>query len=316
MTESSSLTINFSLRQNKAIERAIAFDALFAGRALLGEDAVYVGLGSLWFQDFQMAHRILGIRTMFSIEGDQAVYKRADFNRPFNGIEVVEGPTNIELPKLLGRADVRDRPWVTWLDYDREINEDRVDELAAIVKNVSQGSVLLATFNAKAKNYGEDSMARRQALCDLLTEEYIDPQLPDEAFDEPRLMHTLAEALLGYLQGVAVRNGRDGGFIPALRLLYRDSTYMATIGGFLPSSSRTAECQAMVSDSAWVGFEDAIIETHPLTMRELLSLSQLMPAEEPLEPSAVAALGFELSEDQLGFYARHYLRYPVYAEIR
>ena len=79
---SSTLTINFSLRQNKAIERAIAFDALSMGREFLGEHAVYIGLGSLWFQDFQMAHRLLGVETMVSIEGNESVYSRAEFNAP------------------------------------------------------------------------------------------------------------------------------------------------------------------------------------------------------------------------------------------
>src|SRR4051812_48943425 len=96
---SSSLTINFSLRQNKAIERAIAFDALTAGASLIGAEPVYVGLGSLWFQDFQMAHRYLGVKTMFSIEGDASIYKRAAFNRPFRTIEVLEGLSDVVVPQ-------------------------------------------------------------------------------------------------------------------------------------------------------------------------------------------------------------------------
>lgn len=313
---SSSLTINFSLRQNKAIERAIAFDALVAGRAFLGEDAVYVGLGSLWFQDFQMAHRNLGIQTMVSIEGDASVFKRADFNRPFRTIEVVEGLSNVIVPQLLGRDDLKARPWVVWLDYDRELTDDRLDELEAIMNNVPDGSVLLTTFNAKAKNYGEDSATRREVLTDLFTEDYVAPNLPDEAFDEPQLMSTLASGLLDYLQGVAVREGREGRFVPGMRLLYRDSTYMATVGGFLPRPMDTAECEAMTTAESWCGFEDAIIETHPLTVRELLALSKLMPVDGQLDPAAVAQLGFELAEDQLRFYERHYVHYPVYAEIR
>ena len=313
---SSTLTINFSLRQNKAIERAIAFDALLAAADFVGEDPVYVGLGSLWFQDFQMAHRLLKITKMVSIEGDDAVYKRANFNRPFRTIEVIHAASNDAVPRLLERRDLARRPWIAWLDYDRELNDDRLDELKKIVTGVPAGSALLATFNAQAKNYGSDSQKRRCALTELFTSDYVRSDLPVEAFDEPELMHTLATILLDYLQGVGVREGREGGFVPAIRLLYRDSAYMATVGGFLPNAERTSDCTALVASDSWCGFEDSIIETHPLTMRELLALSKLMPVEHSLDLASVKALGFELGEDQLSFYERHYLRYPIYTEIR
>ena len=40
---SSTLAINFSLRQNKAIERAITFDALRIAVIEIGKNPVYVG---------------------------------------------------------------------------------------------------------------------------------------------------------------------------------------------------------------------------------------------------------------------------------
>ena len=313
---SSTLTINFSLRQNKAIERAIAFDALTMAAGVLGESPIYVGLGSLWFQDFQLAHRLLHISTMFSIEGDDAVYKRADFNCPLRTIEVIHGISSVVVPDLLTRSELIARPWIAWLDYDRELSDERLDELKAIVSTVPDGSALLTTFNAKAKNYGVDSAERREALTELFTTDYIDPDLPDSAFDEPDLMRTLATSLLDYLQGVAIRVGREGGFAPAIRLLYRDSAYMATVGGFLPSPSNIEVCETLTAAETWCGFEDSIIETHPLTVREVQALSKLMPVEGPLDASVVASLGFELGEEQLRFFQRHYLRYPMYAEIR
>lgn len=313
---SSSLTINFSLRQNKAIERAIAFDALSTGRHFIGDNPVYVGLGSLWFQDFQMAHRILGVETMVSIEGDEAIFKRADFNRPFRTIEVVHGYSNVVVPELLERADISARPWIAWLDYDRYLTDERLDELSALVMNANQGSVLLTTFNANPENYGNDTDARRLAATELLGTDYVAAELPDEAFDGARLMRTLADGVLAYLAGLAIREGREGPFLPAVRLLYRDSTYMATVGGFLPRPEDADLCEAMVADGDWCGFEDAIIETHPLTLRELLALSRLMPSPQPLDTADVAALGFELDEEQIRFYEKHYGRYPAYAELR
>src|SRR5256885_823576 len=98
---------------------------------------------------------------MFSIEGDASIYKRADFNRPFRTIEVLEGFSDVVVPQLLQRADIVGRPWVAWLDYDRELTEQRLEELAAIVVNAAPGSALLTTFNANPDNYGHDTDDRR-----------------------------------------------------------------------------------------------------------------------------------------------------------
>jgi hypothetical protein len=57
-----------------------------------------------------------------------------------------------------------------------------------------------------------------------------------------------------------------------------------------------------------------VIKTEPLTMREVNALSRLLPGK-PLSRERVLELGFEIDEDQLRFFERHYLRYPLYAEI-
>ena len=313
---SSTLTINFSLRQNKAIERSIAFEALQRGARFLGPDPVYVGLGSLWFQDFQMAHRILGIETMVSIEGEPSVFDRADFNKPLRTVTIVPGMTNDQIPELLKREDLSHRPWVAWLDYDRELNDDRLEELRSLVAQLPDGSAVLTTFNAAGKSYSEDRDERRGLLEELFGDA-LEDGLPDEAFEYPRLTTTLATSLARYLQAVPVHAGREGPFIPAIRLIYRDSTYMVTVGGFLPTLEDATACEALVGTSDWCGSEDDFIETHPLTQRELLALAQLMPSESGgIDATKVEELGFKLSEFQLRFYERHYQRYPTYAEIR
>ena len=93
---SSTGAVNFSVRQNKAIERLLAFESLRRLLMLNDDlDYVYVGLGSVWFVDFDMAHRELSIDTMISIEADDVVFRRAEFNKPFRTVEVIHGLSHV-----------------------------------------------------------------------------------------------------------------------------------------------------------------------------------------------------------------------------
>jgi len=311
---SSTRTINFSLRQNKGIERAVVFDALRQAKDFVGADPVYVGLGSLWFRDFQMAHRLFTFDKMISIESDEQVYARAEFNRPFGCIEVVKGDTAQVLPELLDREELNGRPWIVWLDYDSALVDERLAELVSLVENLPGGSALLATFNARSGQYGRETRLRREALADLFGSDIIDSTLPDEAFDNVGLMKTLAKGTLDYLVSTSLRAARPERFVPGISLLYRDTARMVTVGGLIPEATDVDSCKTMVSQSSWAGNDDVVIETEPLTPREINALTQLLPGE-PLSRQRVKQLGFDIDQDQLEFFQRHYLRYPVYAEI-
>lgn len=310
---SSSNTINFSLRPNKGIERAIALDALEAGRQFLGQNSIYVGLGSLWFRDFVMAHRQLGIDKMVSIEASKKIYERAEFNKPLACVEIVEGYTTHVLPGLLERDDFQGRPVVVWLDYDSGLDDDKLTELTQLIERLPAGSAVLSTFSARADAYADSVEDRADALGDYFGE-LIDEDISIDELKGVGLMKTLSSATLDYLTAAAIDAGREGPFVPAISLMYRDSGPMVTVGGFLPQGGDAVACRDLVKGPNWFGFESTVIETQPLTLRELHALSQLVPVRH-LEQADVAKLGFRLDQSQLDFYCRHYSRYPSYVEI-
>ena len=312
---SSTRTINFSIRQNKAIERAIAFDALAECLPFLGSDPAYVGLGSVWFQDFQMAHRSLNIDTMISVEQDSVVYERASFNRPFRNIEVIHGSTREAIPELLERGGLGERPWIVWLDYDSIMNQDRLDELTSLVSSLADGSALLTTCSARVGRYANDAVRRHRVLTDLFGEDNVPDSSEIESLHGDGFMHTLADCVLDHLSAAATRLGRSGQFVPAIRVLYRDTTNMVTVGGLLPGTDELASCKEMTTSADWCGFEPSILNAEPLTLREMQALWQLLPSHHDLTREDVKSLGFDLSEEQLRLVQRHYLRYPFYAEI-
>lgn len=98
-------------------------------------------MGSMWFTDFIVMHKELGIDTMWSIEN--ASPKRAAFNCPFGFINVIEGNVQDKVPALL-KADIRS---VVWLDYDHDL-EGIFRDLKQIGLRASCGDIFMVTANA------------------------------------------------------------------------------------------------------------------------------------------------------------------------
>lgn len=308
-----------SLRQNKAIERDVVFDGLRTINAAAEiTDAVYVGLGSVWFADFHLAHKILRVQTMVSVECDEIVFKRATFNRPYRTITVMHGMSAEVIPELLVDPVLVDRPWIVWLDFDKAMDEDRLAELAALTTALPARSFLLTTFNASGGRYGRQPASRPSRLADLFGDAAPDP-LPSvaECKDDALFASILAQATEDYLVAKTVRSGRRGGpMIPSFRIVYGDGAPMVTVGGFLPDDATAGAVRAITGDASWIGLIDEPIMTAPLTAKEVTALQQALPCGPALlTRTAVQAMGFDLEEGHLNAFVRHYLSYPSFAQL-
>jgi hypothetical protein len=275
-------------------------------------DAVYIGFGSVWFADFVLAHRMLGIQSMISIESDPVTFKRAEFNRPYRTLEVVEGESSDETPRLLDRPELADRQWIIWLDYDKGLDVTKLEELTELVRRLPPNSILLTTFSALARKYGLGPRGSKKvnSLFDLSGPESISQKDYD---DDDALMRFLAKALEDFLVSKAVQATKH--FVPAFRLLYRDSTPMVTIGGVLPSGASEQAIRKIVSDAKWEGQPADAIEAPPLTVKEIMALQALLPDSKGLARSDVQHLGFDLEDAQLRSFVDHYLNYPSFVQV-
>lgn len=314
---SSTDQINFALRQNKAIERQIAFEGIQQLlNAMSVRNAVYVGLGSVWFVDFLLAHRMLGCTKMVSIEQDEIVYRRAKFNRPWRTVDVRHGWSSAVIPDLLREPAYVDRPWIVWLDIDSAVDEGHIAEIRSLAVDLPPDSLLLTTFKAVDSTYG--TPADRNARLKSLFGDAIDDKpfaTSAEAKDQQRMMAVLSQAMLDSVVSSTMKSGRVGGIIPAFRLMYKDAMPMITVGWALPSSAKSAEVRAIVGVSSWSATDTEPIITPPLTHKELLALQTRMPSTRPLSEAAVSRLGFALDIGARTSYSKHYLRYPWYAEL-
>jgi len=312
---SSTNFVDFSLRQNKSIERLIVFDGLRKTiRELNLEDIVYVGLGSVWFTDFGLAHHLLSIETMISIEQDDVIFRRAQFNQPFRTVEVILGESAKVIPDLLTRAFLRDRPWIVWLDYDKKIDETRLAELRNLVKTLPPNSTLIVTCSARLTHYGKKP--ERVAVLRELFGDVLDERVSTEDVEtEVGLMRVLASTLSRYLKATALQVARPGGLEVAFALTYRDGTPMVTVGGMMPSPDNVEACTNCIADSSWRGLVERPIITPPLTAKEVAFLQAQLPRSGSITRAEVQAMGFDLEEDQIESYVEHYLLYPAFAQI-
>lgn len=307
-------TVNYSLRPSKTIQRNLIFEAVRMLQAEMAlEEMVYVGFGSIWFTDFQMAHRALNIRDMISIEGDEIGFHRAQFNKPYKTVEVLQGLSAEVLPQLLSKECLLRRPWLIWLDYDRALEESSVEDIRLIIENAPPNSIFLGTFSGSGGGYG--NVPQRADRIKTLLGRVVPDDLSKEDCKEEHLHQTLLRLTGDFMATVAADSSRPGGFLKAFGVLYRDGTPMITAGGVLPAKGAVPAVRAIINREDWPGIvSDPIVAPH-LTLKEASLLQSQLPSNAPLDRAAVQGLGFDLEEGQIRAFEKYYKYYPAFAQV-
>lgn len=305
-------TVNYSLRTNKGIQRSIVFDGVRLLKTKLGlEKLGYVGLGSIWFTDFQAAHKALGIREMYSLEDKKIGFSRAKFNQPFKTVTVMFGTTSKALPKLFNDPVVKKRPWLIWLDYDKGLGESVVDDLRLVVERAPSNSILVATVNCGQIGPPRQRPDRLRALLGNV----VPDDLSADLCQDGRIPETLSSLLLDFLTSHAANNARPGGFVPAFKLLYRDSSSMVTFGGVLPDKRKRSKVAEIIAARSWPSMVNNPIIVPPLTWREAAVLQAQLPSNRKLTRKMIRSLGFDLEVEHVKSFEKFYRYYPFFAQI-
>ena len=306
--------VNYSLRPSKSIQRRLVFDGIRTLQSHLElKRMVYVGFGSIWFVDFVMAHRLLGIDDMVSIEDSEIGHCRAKFNAPYATVRISQGHSSQVLPTLYEDDLIRERPWVIWLDYDDNFNETLRDDIQSIIEKAPENTVLLITFNGSEDKYGH-ARDRRDRLRETFGD-VVPDELSKTECKRGRMQEILADLAIDLMISVAAESARPGGFVPAFRAIYKDTAAMVTVGGFLPTREKVRSIQDVVKDVKWRCCPEKRIVAPPLTIREATTLQSQLPRGERLSRSLVQYLGFDLEDEQIEAFEEYYREYPIYAQI-
>lgn len=305
--------VDYSLRPSKTAERRMIAAAL--ARLDLSEairDYRYVGMGSIFFRDFLLFHRMLGIEDMISIEGEGAAETRARFNLPLACIELMMGRTADALPRI----GFGDKPHIVWLDYESRVDPGVLADIESVAVRAKPGSILIATVNADSVREAEE---REEWLNDL-GEDRPEPANPRGRKD----FALLSYRVLSQCIDTALRDRNAGEpeerrveFRQAFHFVYADGPQMLTVGGGLIGgddrepwdSSRIEEL-----DFVRTGEEQFPLKVPPLTRREALHLLRAAPAPPGDIEGAAKQAGIPLTDARRFATAYRYVPRFVEAE--
>lgn len=332
---------NYMLRTNKHIERKLVFDLLAAAAQKFDfSKHWYLGFGSMWFGDFRLADRLLGIEKMISIErADYA--ERANFNRPLAGIVVSPGESNA----VLGSMGVTEweNPVVAWMDYDGKLNEDVVRDISILLQHAEINSVVIVTVNAGFGSYRarvEGAKRTRVQTAVGLVESYLGSAAIASKYEPYEKLHGtftdsvkeadfpefLSEAILTYMEHNTIslareHEGQRVRFVPLYRLHHKDGVSMITAGGVITTDAAAQAWEKCLKEYPILS-EDGGKATYqqldliPVTIKEKIALDGCLP-----EPSGDAAYiakakaaGVKLSDDEMSKYRKFYRHFPVFVE--
>ncbi len=239
--------INYSLRPAKHIERKMMVEA-FRRLNEFGsiESYRYIGFGSIYFSDFALFHKALGITNMLSIEREISNEERFKFNRPFRCIEIRFGNSNDILPTLTW--DVRT---ILWLDYDGTLDSDSLADIGCFCTKAASGSVLVISVNANPGNIqnGDQREAMEKDL-DKLKDRIGEAYIPNDIDGKQLRGWGTAKIYRRIINNrvTEVLNERNGLRPMGNQLLYKqifnfhyaDGAKMLTVGGIIYDEGQKA----------------------------------------------------------------------------
>ena len=303
-------TVWYDLRPAKQVERRMMID-VFGRLAASGfhiADYQYTGLGSIYFVDFILLHRYLGMNRLLSIEHDYSIPKRTKFNVPFSCVEVRMG----EIGQVIAELD-RDLHHLLWLDYDQRIDEGILADVALAAYKLSPGSVVIITVDVEPP----DRCEAPRALMD-----WYQSQAGDY-FEHDWDVTTFARSCLPAVNFAILRNALSRGLAPRaavdylslFKFVYADGHEMITLGGMIGTQSEAA----MLAGSGLHAYDFVRLDAQQaayhikvprLSRKERLHLDQHMPCSAGWTPSE-----FELSSEEVQSYSEIYRFCPTYAEL-
>lgn len=303
--------VNYELRPAKQVERRMFID-VFQRLMPLGfpiADYQYTGMGSVYFVDFILFHRYLGIRRMVSVERSRKIKKRIEFNRPFGLVEIIIGDVANHVCSLSP-----DRKHLLWLDYDKVLDRQVLKAVHLAMTNLSPSSIFLLTVDAMPPRGKDDGPKEWKEHFETEAGQYLWPNPRDDDFKEPKLASVNLHILkLAIESGLAGRT--DVQFFPLFNFLYQDGHDMLTVGGMIAGETDCHSLRAL--DRETLPYLRTRLTSPPykiriplVTRKERFYLDSEMPCDDQWQPDA-----FEMKKQDVRDYRKIYKYYPAYAEM-
>jgi hypothetical protein len=289
--------IDYRLRPAKHAERAMLVEATARLRFADLQMYRYVGFGSIYFTDFKLFHRVLGITDFHNIEGREVDKTRFNWNRPFSSIKMHFGMSGKVLPGLSWK-----KRSIVWLDYDGQLNGSKLKDIDFLIRNARSGSFLLFSINAEKPSPPGLSREEREkdlpaALRLLVGAERVKSTIKDSDLRGKfagrayyQIISAAIESSLAVYNRLIEDPGDERVWRQVIHIAYRDGARMLTVGGVL--YDRRDEAAFVAGQFERLSFfhpgEEAFdIEVPKLTLKEMafLEKSALVKPERATVPA-------------------------------
>lgn len=320
MSESSFRKFDYSLRPAKNVERKMLAEILSRLSVFRPTtDYSYIGFGSIYFTDYSLFHRQLGLNPMYSIEGDLEGSRRAEFNAPFDCIKVMSGKSTDCLPYI-----PFDRPTIVWLDYDYELCQSVLNDIQTVVSNQciagNSGVVLLITLDVESKRLQTPKSTSEDVSEDwpgdpvsqfrrLVSEFFLPVNITNQDLNGLHLAETYRKVCDDAIRSSVSANA-EWTYSQLANFRYADGAEMATFGGVLYKNvDERLYRQSAFENLEFVkcGSDPFTIEAPKLTFREMRELSRYLTMMNCPE-------GVPIDQDDFAKFKRLYRYFPSFVE--
>lgn len=313
---------NYNYRPAKSVERKIFIELL---KELYGvvdsANTTYVGLGSIFFTDFRLVHKELGISKMINIEYNQADRKRFEYNKPYACIDLEWGMTTTVLPRIdwVGKK-------ILWLDYDSSLQSYMFDDIETVFSNIVPDSFFLLSCNSSLQRFFNRTMNVHE--LNLFKGEFGE-HVPLDTNSEMltnkktpylirKMIHNQIRHILAQRNSGIVEEENKLVYCQLLFIIYQDGAPMMSTGGVLKtrgSIRKFAKSNAFSLPYIRTAENYLDLQSPHLTNSEIDLLNTYLPNKRLNGFIAIGDLDF-IPESEKQKYYSIYRYYPAFVEIR
>ncbi|HDS1037538.1 TPA: hypothetical protein QDZ42_000822 [Stenotrophomonas maltophilia] len=287
-------------------------------------DYRYIGFGGPFLEDFKAIHASLRLTKMMSIESDENVGRRQNFNKPLSCVEITQ-QTSAE---LVAEFDFYE-DCIVWLDYTEPAKiGEQLAELEALVAKLQSGSVFKITINAAAAALGgsapgEDLQKYRASRASKMLGDYGPAVISTEDVTSKYYPNLLLKAI----EAAAKRGmmGRKGYIVvPLTCFSYSDGQTMLAVTGMVLRKSDEPNFRRDTRLSHWEFTANEWsdlreISVPAMSIKERIFVESMLPNSDSDEIEG--AIGFHFSSSKaessrlLANFAKYYRMYPWYSKV-
>lgn len=306
------LKVYYDLRPAKQIERRMLIHSFHELRNLGCNISKYqyCGMGSIYFTDYILFHKYLGIEDMISVEYSKKAEKRVKFNRPYNFINILHE----DISDTIGKLNVN-KKHILWLDYDDVADTDKLETVKDAVLKLAPYSILLITFDSELNKNSEGTYDLNETYNYYKTifGTYFERNLTIDDFKRENLAKTIIRLTSKIIHNALVGDNSKI-FQPLYSFVYADGHQMLTMGGILLPKYFKFDNSIMNASS--MNFLRFTFENDPYKIKiPLLTRKERLHLDSTLRKGRKNNIKeFEMEDGFIENYQEIYRYYPNYYE--